>query len=77
MPVPVWLTLGSWNPLQQTLRDWVAATLARDHPYLRAVDFGPDAITGLLDGGRVASVPRRPGRDARPAAPARPAAARR
>jgi len=53
-PVPVWLTLGSWNPNEQTLRDWVAATLAQNCSYLCAVDFGPDAITGLLDGGRVA-----------------------
>ena len=36
VPVPVWLTLGSWNPGVQGLRDWVTATISRDHPYLRA-----------------------------------------
>ena len=54
VPVPVWLTLGSWDPIRQGLRQWVVATMARDHPYLRAVDFGPDAIGGMFDAGRVA-----------------------
>lgn len=54
VPVPVWLTLGSWNPKDQELREWVTATMARDHPYLRAVDFGPDAIGALFDAGRIA-----------------------
>jgi hypothetical protein len=54
VPVPVWLTLGSWDPSVQTLRDWVTATISRDHPYLRATDFGPDAIDQLLDTGRIA-----------------------
>ena len=54
VPVPVWLTLGSWNPTAQGLREWVAATMARDHPYLRAEEFGPDAIGQLFDTGRIA-----------------------
>jgi hypothetical protein len=54
VPVPAWLTLGSWNLHRQGLRDWVTATIARDHPYLRAVDFGPDAIGALFDTGQVA-----------------------
>jgi hypothetical protein len=29
-PVPVWLTLGSWNPETTSLQDWAAATLHRD-----------------------------------------------
>lgn len=49
VPVPVWLTLGSWDPEGQGLREWVVATAARDHPYLRAVDFGPDVIGQLFD----------------------------
>jgi predicted NACHT family NTPase len=32
VPVPVWLTLGSWDPSVQGLRDWVMATISRDHP---------------------------------------------
>jgi hypothetical protein len=54
VPVPVWLTLGSWDPSVQGLRDWVTATINRDHPYLRATDFGPDAVAQLFDTGRIA-----------------------
>jgi hypothetical protein len=54
VPVPVWLTLGSWNPRSQGLRDWVTATISLNHPYLRAQDFGPDAVPQLFDTGRIA-----------------------
>ena len=54
VPVPVWLTLGGWDPTTQTLHQWVAATMYRDHPYLRAPDYGPDAAGELLRAGRVA-----------------------
>jgi hypothetical protein len=54
VPVPVWLILGSWDPSVQGLRDWVTATISRDHPYLRATDFGPNAIAQLFDTGRIA-----------------------
>jgi hypothetical protein len=54
VPVPVWLTLGSWDPGAQDLRDWVIATIRRDHPYLRATDFGPNAVAQLFDTGRIA-----------------------
>ena len=54
VPVPVWLTLGGWNPTTQTLHQWAAATMYRDHPYLRAPDYGPDAAGELLRAGRVA-----------------------
>jgi hypothetical protein len=54
IPVPVWLTLGSWEAAPQTLRDWVMSTLNRDHPYLRASEFGPDAVAQLFDAGHIA-----------------------
>jgi hypothetical protein len=54
VPVPVWLTLGSWDPHAQGLREWVTATIARDHPYLRAAVFGPDVIGALFDTGKIA-----------------------
>jgi hypothetical protein len=54
VPVPVWLTLGSWNPRLQGLRDWVVTTISRDHPYLQARDFGPDAVAQLFDSSRIA-----------------------
>jgi hypothetical protein len=54
VPVPVWLTLGSWDPSVEGLRDWVTAMISRDHPYLRATDFGPDVVAQLFDTGRIA-----------------------
>ncbi len=55
VPVPVWLTMGSWQPHEKDLRTWVTATIARDHPYLRAAtDFGSNAINHLFDSGRLA-----------------------
>ncbi len=54
IPVPVWLTLGGWDPAAQSLREWALAVLHREHPYLRAPAFGPDAAATLLDSGRLA-----------------------
>lgn len=54
VPVPVWLTLGSWDPTAQGAREWVVTTMGRDQPYLRAEEFGPDAIGALFDTGRIA-----------------------
>jgi hypothetical protein len=54
VPVPVWLTLGGWDPVTQTLHEWAAATMYRDHPYLRAPDYGPDVAVKLLRAGQVA-----------------------
>jgi len=54
VPVPVWLTLGGWDPTTTSLREWAVATLVRDHPYLRSREYGPDAAGELLRGGKVA-----------------------
>lgn len=54
VPVPVWLTLGGWDPATTSLRDWAVTTMNRDHPALRAPDYGPDAANELLRTGRVA-----------------------
>jgi hypothetical protein len=62
VPVPVWLTMGSWNPgrkakpgkTEMGLRSWVTKTIIRDHPYLLAEEFGPDAVAQLYDRGRIA-----------------------
>jgi hypothetical protein len=54
IPVPVWLTLGGWDPTTKTLQAWATATMYRDHPYLRAADYGPNAAAELLRCGRVA-----------------------
>jgi hypothetical protein len=52
-PVPVWLTLGGWDPARRSLHQWARDTLNRDHPYLRASEYGPDAAGGLLRARRV------------------------
>ena len=54
VPVPVWLTLGGWDPEQTPLLDWAAATMNRDHPYLRNSLNGPEAAATLLRAGDVA-----------------------
>jgi hypothetical protein len=53
-PVPVWLTVGGWNPATTSLHEWARETMNRNHPYLRAQELGPDAAGDLLDAGRVA-----------------------
>jgi hypothetical protein len=54
VPVPVWLTLGGWDPVTTSLQDWAVATMNRDFPALRAADYGPDAARELLRGSRIA-----------------------
>ena len=54
VPVPVWLTMGRWDPAVTSLRTWAAETMNRDHPALRAAEYGPDAAGQLLRAGRVA-----------------------
>ncbi len=54
VPVPVWLTLGRWDPATTTLQKRAASRMNLDHPALRAPDYGPDAAGELLHAGRVA-----------------------
>ncbi|WP_424185374.1 NACHT domain-containing protein [Actinokineospora sp. G85] len=55
--VPVIFGLGSWNPAERGLRDWLAEQLVRDHPGLAAP--GPSGSTlaaALVETGRVLPV---------------------
>jgi WD40 repeat protein len=54
VPIPVWLTLGGWDPMITSLREWALAVIVRDHPYLQASNHGPDAAAKLLQGGQLA-----------------------
>ena len=54
VPVPIWLTLGRWNPAVTPLREWAAGRMNLDHPALRAPDYGPGTADELLRSGRVA-----------------------
>lgn len=56
-PVPVVVSLGSWDPTGVGLRDWLAEHLVRDHPGLAAP--GPSGATlaaALVDAHRVLPV---------------------
>ncbi|WP_261553872.1 TIR domain-containing protein [Frankia tisae] len=53
-PIPVWLTLGGWNPDTTDPLSWVKSSLARDHPFLRAAKFGPNVIDRLISQRRIA-----------------------
>lgn len=54
VPVPVWLTMGGWDPQAVSLAEWVTGVLNRDYPALRAARYGGDAAGALLRSGRVA-----------------------
>lgn len=54
VPIPVWLTLGGWDPAAISLREWAADTMNRDYPALRAPDYGAAAAGELMRSGRVA-----------------------
>lgn len=43
-PVPVLVSVASWNPTDQDLRDWLGAQLRIDHPALASPP--PDGVTG-------------------------------
>jgi NACHT domain len=54
VPVPVWLTMGTWDPGKTAFRSLVTTTISRDHPYLLAKKFGADAVPQLFEQGRIA-----------------------
>jgi hypothetical protein len=55
-PVPVWLTLGSWDPTSTPLREWAATTMSRDYRGLAAAEYGGGTrmAAELIRAGRVA-----------------------
>ncbi|WP_326836364.1 BTAD domain-containing putative transcriptional regulator [Amycolatopsis rhabdoformis] len=56
-PVPVLLSLASWDPGREHLDRWLARRLADNHPaLLNAREYGPDAPTRLVLGGHVVPV---------------------
>jgi hypothetical protein len=53
-PVPVFFPLWSWNPDQQSLYDWMKYRIGLAYPELEEeAAYGPSAIAGLVDQGRV------------------------
>ncbi|WP_086678261.1 BTAD domain-containing putative transcriptional regulator [Amycolatopsis pretoriensis] len=56
-PVPVLLSLASWDPRRDHLDRWLATRLADDHPaLLNTREYGRDAPTRLVLGGHVLPV---------------------
>ncbi|MBC6459985.1 NACHT domain-containing protein [Actinomadura sp. HBU206391] len=58
-PVPVLLTLASWDPGGESLDAWVKRRLVEDHPFLRDLPVrydGEDVLQGLLDDGALLPV---------------------
>ncbi|WP_329048564.1 NACHT domain-containing protein [Amycolatopsis sp. NBC_01488] len=56
-PVPVLLSLASWDPRRDHLDHWLASRLADNHPaLLNAREYGPGAPTRLVLGGHVLPV---------------------
>lgn len=53
-PVPVLLSPSGWDTTKDTtLHSWLARSLERDYPALRATDFGADMARELVMGGHV------------------------
>jgi hypothetical protein len=53
-PVPVFLSLWSWNPEQQSLHEWMKYRIGLAYPELaEQKTYGPSAIADLVDQGRV------------------------
>jgi hypothetical protein len=58
-PVPVLLTLASWDPGRESLDMWLKRRLVEDHPFLRDLPVrydGEDVLQGLLDDGALLPV---------------------
>ncbi|MGW4874631.1 NACHT domain-containing protein [Streptomyces chartreusis] len=56
-PVPVLLSLSSWNPRTEHLQAWVTRRLIEDYPALANEDvFGPAAASRLVTGGHILPV---------------------
>lgn len=54
VPVPVWLTLGGWDPATHSLRAWALMVINREHPYMRAVGHMAEIAEALLASGHLA-----------------------
>ncbi|MFD7131243.1 hypothetical protein [Streptomyces sp. NPDC059894] len=54
VPVPVLLSLSGWDPLNQRLRDWLAARLAADYMFRRSEEYAGGVLSRLIGAGRVA-----------------------
>ncbi len=53
-PVPVFLSLWSWDPSQERLHKWMTRRIGELYPELRDVStYGPTAVSSLVDQGLV------------------------
>lgn len=54
VPVPLWLTLGTWMPDKQGFREWVIDVACRDFAQLGSAATGRSIVEQLFDSGRLA-----------------------
>ena len=55
--VPVFFSLGAWNPTTTGFRDWLAGQVVRDHPGLAATgNDDTNLATALVEAGRIVPV---------------------
>ncbi|MEU7486918.1 NACHT domain-containing protein [Streptomyces sp. NPDC042319] len=53
-PIPVVVSLRSWNPVRTGFREWLAEQLSRDYPYLRVqAETAPTLARRLVDAHRI------------------------
>ncbi len=55
-PVPVLVSLSSWDPDRTDFADWLTNRLEETYPALRAADFGPGVTRSLVELGRLIPV---------------------
>ncbi|WP_305788199.1 NACHT domain-containing protein [Symbioplanes lichenis] len=56
-PVPVLLSLASWDPGRESAREWITRRITETYPLLGdAAEFGSGAARALVDGGHVLPV---------------------
>jgi hypothetical protein len=56
IPVPILVTLHSWDPNRERFADWLARRLTRDYELLTAREYGPNAAAGLIEGGYLTAI---------------------
>jgi energy-coupling factor transporter ATP-binding protein EcfA2 len=52
-PIPVILTLGTWDPSKQNFQQWILRRLRERYPSLRRSAYGSNALEQLLDQNRI------------------------
>jgi NACHT domain len=52
-PIPVMLSLGGWDPVNETFQAWLARRLSEDYPKIRGLPYGPTVINSITSQRRI------------------------